>query len=204
VAAAARSLAAAFAGGQDFALRPLKPVRDPFGALVAVDSAIRDSSGVEMSAAEGAWTAAAWSADAGAPSTPLSIGMSAWDGPEQWSLVLATPGGAWSIARSGDRVMARRDGLAPREALLESPPAGRPGLEQATAAYRSAAARFPAFRDLRGYRARASLGIGGLVLLQFAALWAAARLGLGRRWPLALVTVGWAAVGGWLYYVYLV
>lgn len=200
----AAALAAGFTGDSGFSVRRFRGSSQPFAGLVAVDGSILPADAVEISAPAGGWTLAAWNATRTGVAAPLDARMLRWSGPEQWLLGVETPEGRIELARNGGGLTVGRPGLPPQHIVVHPAPASRPLLASAEAQFAGAARRYPPFRDLVAYRWQASLAVGVLALLQFPAIRLAARAGLQRRFSWPLVTLGWAMLGGWLYYSYLV
>jgi hypothetical protein len=196
-----RLLAVSFAGvGQE--VQQLSGSRDPFGGLVIRDGLIQKAQAFVVSVPFGNWSAALWAPVAAA--SPGAVTMAAWDGPERWSMSLSGPGGVHAITRndSGLELASPREGGGSWR--LDAAADARPLLDQATAAYREAALRYPPFPDYVEYRMRVSLGIAVLFVAQYVGLWMLGLLGMTRPLRAAFVTLAWAGTTWWLYYSYLV
>lgn len=198
-----RELEVSFAGeGQE--VQRLFGSRDPFGGLVARDGVIRRSEAISVTAPFGSWSVAFWRPNASAANDAATVpAMSAWSGPEQWSLSLPGPAGNYVLTRNGPELSLSSPSEGRRAWRLASGAVNRPLLERAAALYGEAAARYPPFRDYVEYRMRATAGVGALFFGQYLILWVLAWLGAARGTSITVLGLAWAATGWWLYYWYL-
>jgi hypothetical protein len=197
---AGRELRAWFLGGDGHLLRRLRDSREPFGGLVVVDGTVRATETLVSSSAFGSWLASAWRA--GATDAAASVQVR-WTGPDSWVAELGGADGVVTLARQGAALELTRPGEAAAALPIVAGAVARPALAEAEARFRAATERYPVFRDLVRYRARASAAIAALFAVQLAGLALLRRFGVPDRALAVLVTVGWAAVAAWLYHRYL-
>jgi Heparinase II/III-like protein/Heparinase II/III N-terminus len=176
---------------------------DPFGGWQVVDHkpAPAPSIVVEQPAGD-AWTATVWCletrAGSGAcPDTPISARFSS---DQDWSVTIPRGAGSTRLARAGQELRLDAGGAA-RTLALRPAPDVTAARDRIRAAYGTAIAKYPRFRDVEYYRLRASYVLLALLVVQ-EAFFVAIRRWRGRRWLRYGAVLAWLALGGWLVFVY--
>jgi hypothetical protein len=178
--------------------------RQPFGGWVAMENVPTAAHAIDARVAEPeGWllTAVAFHAAPGEARDPIERVFLRT--PDVWRVTLQSPVGHVQIERAGN-ALALTDAAGRREFVLQAGPDVAAPRAAIMAALAKANAKYPRYRDIEPYRARASFVLGGTwLVLQLALLplgWRATGVAVGLR---ALANTLWGLGAAWVVLVYL-
>jgi len=125
---------------------------------------------------------------------PIRLGRGQWAAPERWTTTVHLGTRAITVQRTGNRLIVG-------DRLITLLPASDidPELQKIRSALAESLLRYPKYRDLLPWRAKASLAIGILWVLQGVVLAIVARVRKQALRPMAwLAAVAWAAIAAYL------
>jgi len=194
-------------GSEGTEIRQVKGSFSPFAGWVQNRPA---SAIVIEQPANNSWAVSIWSIQDSIGPTLQFKGppsMELWKSPENWQIVLPLASGLMSIWRKGDRVCVNGDvqgGNGPKEIILSEMPQITNELAEIHTAYENAARKYPRKRYSTNRHVKATYLLSFIFILQEAFFLIYRRIDgkyyTGLR---GFNSLGWIAVGIWLFAVYL-
>lgn len=207
-------LRAYFLGPPSLTIRNFRGSHDPFAGWITLDSRPTTANAIlTEQPADGAWSSTVWVLDKDHESAEEKRNFTPKlerSSERMWKITVPLQSGAQIISRNGDAISVDGDSRNPVarfsiSGTLEPPPPNTaPEIAALRAAYQSAAARYPGFKDLTLYRFRASGWGVVLFLVQELLLIVCRRLGGTCLATLRVLAIlGWASLSIWVSIFYL-